>query len=85
LEIPCIGYPSRDEPYESIKDMPENQEAITEMLEANPVLREKEWAQKVQDWQDPEGAERRREERRLRWEEEQRQIAELQAQAAQQR
>jgi hypothetical protein len=85
LEIPYIRYPSRDEPYESIKDMPENQEAIREMLEVNPILREKEWAQKVQDRQDPEAAERRKEEPRLRWEEEQRQIAELQAQAAQQR
>jgi hypothetical protein len=55
LEIPYIRYPSRDEPYESIKDMPENQEAIREMSELNPVLREKEWARKVQDWQDPEG------------------------------
>jgi hypothetical protein len=85
LEIPYIRYPSRDEPYESIKDMPENQEAIREMLEVNPVLHEEEWIQRVQDWQDPEGAEHRREERRLRREEEQRRIVELQEQAAQQR
>jgi hypothetical protein len=49
LEIPYIRYPSRDEPYESIKDMPENQEAVREMLEVNPVLHEKEWAEEVQD------------------------------------
>jgi hypothetical protein len=64
LEIPYIRYPSRDEPFESIKDMPENQEAIRKMLEVSPVLREKEWVDKVRDWQDPEGAERRKEERR---------------------
>jgi hypothetical protein len=55
LEIPFISYPGRDDPYDSIKEMPGNQEAIQEMIKVNPLFKEPEWAEKLQDWLDPEG------------------------------
>jgi hypothetical protein len=85
LEIPFISYPGVDEPCESIKDMPENQGAIQEMIRLNPVLKEPEWVVQVQDWLDPEGAAARKEERIRRWEEERRAIEEAQRQAFLQR
>jgi hypothetical protein len=85
LEIPFVRYPDMDDPYESIKKMPWNQEAIQEMIKVNPLFREPELAEKLQDWQDPEGAAGRKEERRKRWQEERRAIEEIQLQAFQQR
>jgi hypothetical protein len=85
LEIPFISCPGRGDPYDSIKDMPWNQEAIQEMIRVNPSFKEPEWAEKLQDWQDPESASARKEERRRRWAEERRAIEEAQLQAYQRR
>jgi hypothetical protein len=85
LEIPFISYPGRDDPYDSIKDIPWNQEAIQEMIKVNPLFKEPEWAEKLQDWVDLEGAEARKEKRRRRWAEERRAIEELQLQEYQRR
>jgi hypothetical protein len=49
------------------------------------LLKEPEWAEKLQDWLDPEGVVTRREERRRRWAEERRATEEMQMQAFLQR
>jgi hypothetical protein len=73
LEIPFISYPTRDDPYDSIKNRPWNQEAIQEMIKVNPVLK------------DPEGAASRKQERLRRWQEERRSTEEVRLHAIQQR
>jgi hypothetical protein len=85
LEVHFISYPTYDDPYDSIKEMPWNREAIQEMIRVNPIFKEPEWAEKLQDWRDPEGAAARKEERLRRWQEERRAIEELRLQATQQR
>jgi hypothetical protein len=54
------------------------------MISQNPVFKKPEWAEKVQDWMDPEGAEARKLERGGRREEERRTIEELRLHAFQQ-
>jgi hypothetical protein len=81
LEIPFLRFPTREETYECILKVPDNQEAIQEMATRNPLLKEAKWAGKWQDWLHPE----RIEERRLRWEEERRTLEEMRQQAIQER
>jgi hypothetical protein len=40
LEIPFLRYPTKEEKYKSILGVPDNQEAIREMVARSPVLRE---------------------------------------------
>jgi hypothetical protein len=81
MEVPLLGYPTKDEEYKSILEVPDNQEAIREMIARNPLFKRGEWLERWLDWLHPE----RIEERRLKWEEERRVIEEMRQQAIQQR
>jgi hypothetical protein len=80
LEIPFLRQPTKEEKYKSILEVPDNQEAIQEMVARNPLFKEKKWAEEWLDWLHPE----RIEERRLTWEEERRAVEEMQQRAMQQ-
>jgi hypothetical protein len=43
LEIPFIRYPRSDERCRSLMDLPDNQEAIQEMVVKNPLLKGQKW------------------------------------------
>jgi hypothetical protein len=80
-----IRYPRREGPFESTKDMPENQEVIQEMTKVNPFFKKSDWMEQLQDWLHPEEAVIRKEEQKRLWEAERRAIEELRQQAIQQR
>jgi hypothetical protein len=59
LESPFLRYPRKEESYSSILEVPNNQEAIQEMLVKNPLFEEKKWPEKCLDWSHPERVEER--------------------------
>jgi hypothetical protein len=62
-------------------EVPDNQEAIQEMITRNPLFKDAKWIDQWLDWLHPE----RIEERKLRWAEKRTAIEEMQLQAMQQR
>jgi hypothetical protein len=81
LEIPFLRYPKRGESYTSIPEVPDNQEAIQEMLVKNPLFKEKKSWDKWLDKLHPE----RVVERNRRQAQERRELEERWQQEAQQR
>jgi hypothetical protein len=81
LEIPFLRCPKKEKVYKSILEVPDNQEAIQEMIARNPLFKEAKWKDQWLDWLHPE----RIEQRRLKWEEERGTIEEMRQRAIQQR